>query len=80
MTIDQAIKASPTGIAVSFHQIIWVIANDDPNTKEARPYRWVRVPVRRQTDYHLEPQLPERLLRNTTWQPLGDVLSELAAL
>lgn len=81
MTIDEAIKMSPAGIAISFHKIIWAMANDDPNTKADRPYRWTRVPApRHQRDYHIEPQLPKKLLEDRNWKPLGDVLSELASL
>lgn len=80
MTIDEAIKASPHGIAISPHKIIWVIANDDPNSKDKLPYRWVRVPARSQRDYHLIPELPKKLLQDTGWTPYGDLLSELASL
>lgn len=81
VTLDQALKQSPHRIAISFHKIIWVIPNDDPTTKDRRPYRWVRVPApANQRDYHIEPELPAKLLNDNGWQPYGDALSELASL
>ena len=82
MTLDQALRASPNGIAVSFHKIIWVVANEDDTTKGRRPYRWTRVPAPcGQRDYHIEPQLPAKLLNDDRWQPQGgSVLDKLAEL
>ena len=69
MTLEEALTISVFDVALLHREFesFQIMRNDDPDTKERRPYRWARIPAR---SMPIEPPPSQELLGSQGWVPV----------